>query len=169
MFFCISRTSLASGGHGREDGAAEPALSHKEAMVLLGSDYAYWDYITGSPPLDALLLILRKTLTAVKKKPESHGFIGRRITNQLYFLWVKNPDMFEDAHLLTPISHHDLASAVEESLATFTVYLPLGVFLAQTPRSSKAPSVNSNLCSTRRFVAASLGFSPKHRKSSSGS
>ena len=53
MFFCISRTSLASGGHGREDGAAEPALSHKEAMVLLGSDYAYWYFISGSPPLDA--------------------------------------------------------------------------------------------------------------------
>ena len=39
--------------------------------------------------------------------------------------------MFKDAHLLTPISHRDLASAVEESLATFPVHLPLGVFLAQ--------------------------------------
>ena len=70
----------------------------------------------------------------MKKKPESHGFIGRRITNQLYFLWAKNPDMFEDAHLLTSISHRDLASAVKESLATFPVYLPLGVFLAQNPQ-----------------------------------
>jgi hypothetical protein len=64
IFFCISRTSLASGGHGREDGAAEPALSHKKAKVL-----AYWYYIAGSPPLDALLLILGKTLTVVNKKP----------------------------------------------------------------------------------------------------
>jgi len=169
MFFCISRTSLASGGHGREDGAAEPALSHKEAMVLLGSDYAYWYYIAGSPPLDALLLILGKTLTAVKKKPESHGFIGRRITNQLYFLWVKNPEMLEDARLLTPISHRDVASTVEESLATFPVYLPLGVFLAQNPQILESALHKLNLRSTRRFVAASLGLSPKHRKSSSGS
>ena len=134
MFFCISRTSLASGGHGREDGAAEPALSHKKAMALLVSDYAYWYYIAGSPPLDALLLILGKTLTVVNKNPESHGFIGRRISSQLYFLWVKNPEMLEDARLLTPISHRDVASTVEESLATFPVYLPLGVFLAQNPQ-----------------------------------
>jgi hypothetical protein len=164
IFFYISRTSLASGGHGREDGAAEPALSHKKAKVL-----AYWYYIAGSPPLDALLLILGKTLTVVNKNPESHGFIGRRISSQLYFLWVKNPEMLEDARLLTPISHRDVASTVEESLATFPVYLPLGVFLAQNPQILESALHKLNLRSTRRFVAASLGLSPKHRKSSSGS
>ena len=49
-------------------------------------------------------------------------------------MWVKNPDIFEDARLLIPIGHRDLASAVEESLAIFPVYLPLGVFLAQNPQ-----------------------------------
>jgi hypothetical protein len=70
----------------------------------------------------------------VHQQPEIHGFISRRIAKQHFLMWVKNPDMFEDAHLLTPISHRDLASAVEESLATFPVYLPLGVFLAQNPQ-----------------------------------
>jgi len=41
--------------------------------------------------------------------------------------------MFEDARLLTPVGHRDLASAVQEMLATFPGHLPLGVFLTKNP------------------------------------
>jgi hypothetical protein len=74
----------------------------------------------------------------VYKQPEIHGFISRRIATQQFLMWVKNPDMFENARLLTPFSHCDSASAVEESLATFPVYLPLGIFLAQNPQILKS-------------------------------
>jgi len=101
---------------------------------MYGSDSAYWFYKISSCHLGGLLVSLGKTLAVVHQQPEIHGFISRRIAKQHFLMWVKNPDMFEDAHLLTPISHRDLASAVEESLATFPVYLPLGVFLAQNPQ-----------------------------------
>ena len=41
--------------------------------------------------------------------------------------------MFEDARSLTPVGHRDLASAVQEMLATFPGHLPLGVFLTKNP------------------------------------
>ena len=134
MFFCVlfSR-SRGSSGRGRE-GDTEPDISQKEAIAMYGSDSAYWFYKISSCHLGGLLVSLGKTLAVVHQQPEIHGFISRRIAKQHFLMWVKNPDMFEDAHLLTPISHRDSASAVEESLATFPVYLPIGAFLAPNPQ-----------------------------------
>ena len=70
----------------------------------------------------------------INSRATTVGFIARKIHNTKFLMWVKNPDIFEDARLLIPIGHRDLASAVEESLAIFPVYLPLGVFLAQNPQ-----------------------------------
>jgi hypothetical protein len=133
MLFCVlfSR-SRGSSGRGRE-GDTEPDISQKEAIAMYGSDSAYWFNKISSCRLGGLLVSLGKTLAVVHKQPEIHGFTSRPIAKQQFLMWVKNPDMFEDARLLIPISHRDLASAAQESLATFPVYLPLGVFLAQNP------------------------------------
>jgi hypothetical protein len=132
IILCFSRTSRGSGGRGRE-GDAEPAISQKKAITIYGCDSAYWFYETGSSHLGALLLSLGKTLTVVQRHPEIHGFIARHIHHKKFLMWVKDPGMFEDARLLTPVGHRNLASAVQEMLATFPGHLPLGVFLTKNP------------------------------------
>ena len=133
IILCFSRTSRGSGGRGRE-GDAEPAISQKKAITIYGCDSAYWFYETGSSHLGALLLSLGKTLTVVQRHPEIHGYIiARHIHHKKFLMWVKDPGMFEDARLLTPVGHRNLASAVQEMLATFPGHLPLGVFLTKNP------------------------------------
>ena len=132
IILCFSRTSRGSGGRGRE-GDAEPAISQKKAITIYGCDSAYWFYETGSSHLGALLLSLGKTLTVVQRHPEIHGFIARHIHHKKFLMWVKDPGMFEDARLLTPVGHRNLASAVQEMLATFPGHLPLGLFLTKNP------------------------------------
>jgi hypothetical protein len=118
LFWLVFRTSRGSGGRGRE-GDDEPAISHKQAVALFGSDYAYWYFKPGSLHLDALLLSRGKTLLAVQRHPESHGFLSRAIQRDHYYMWVKDADKLSDARLLTPADLRDLALAVEERLASF--------------------------------------------------
>ena len=80
----FSRTSCGSGGRGRE-GDAEPAISQKKAIAIYGCDSAYWFYETDSSHLGALLLSLGKTLTAVQRHPEIHGFIARPISQKKFW------------------------------------------------------------------------------------
>jgi hypothetical protein len=130
-------------------------------MAQLGCDAAYWFYEEGSPSLDALLLSLNKTLAALRKNPDSHGFVRRPITQKLYFMWVKNPDKLEDALLLTPGAQRDLALAVEGRLASFTGHLPLGVFLGQNPDIFESTILDLRPLLDLAFRACFAGFIPK--------